>query len=187
METASCFHYTLNTEDAKGCEGPDSAREGPQPEQNQEGEKLQMQVEIKIDDSLKEPKIIILTDKMTDEINTLVRNLSGQSPQILTGFKGDTAEVLEQSDILRIFASAGKVLAVTEKGEYTLRLRLYELEERLDRNHFVRISNSEIINLRKVKGFDLSFTGTICVSLSDGTVTYVSRRYVTKIKQVLGL
>lgn len=187
METASCFHYTLNTEDAKGCEGPDSAREGPQPEQNQEGEKLQMQVEIKIDESCREPKITILTDKMTDEINTLVRNLSGKSPQILTGFQGDTAEVLAQPDILRIFASAGKVLAVTEKGEYTLRLRLYELEERLDRNHFVRISNSEIINLRKVKGFDLSFTGTICVSLSDGTVTYVSRRYVTKIKQVLGL
>lgn len=146
-----------------------------------------MQVEIKIDGSCQEPKIIILTDKMTEEISALVRNLSGQTPQILTGFKGDTAEILEQPDILRIFASSGKVFAATEKGEYTLRLRLYELEERLDRNRFVRISNSEIVNLQKVKSFDLSFTGTICVSLSDGTVTYVSRRYVSKIRQVLGL
>lgn len=146
-----------------------------------------MQVEIKIDGSCQEPKIIILTDKMTEEISALVKSLSGQTPQILTGFKGDTAEILEQPDILRIFASSGKVFASTEKGEYTLRLRLYELEERLDRNRFVRISNSEIVNLQKVKSFDLSFTGTICVSLSDGTMTYVSRRYVSKIRQVLGL
>nr|WP_330379950.1 LytTR family DNA-binding domain-containing protein [Roseburia intestinalis] len=52
---------------------------------------------------------------------------------------------------------------------------------------FIRISNSEIINLKEVKKFDLSFSGTICVSMSDKTVTYVSRRYVRKIKQVLGL
>ena len=52
---------------------------------------------------------------------------------------------------------------------------------------FVRISNSEIINLKKVKSFDLSFAGTICVTLSNGQTTYVSRRYVSKIKQVLGM
>ena len=52
---------------------------------------------------------------------------------------------------------------------------------------FVRISNSEIINLKKVSGFDLSFVGTICVSLSNGTVTYASRRYVSKIKDLLGM
>lgn len=146
-----------------------------------------MQVEIKIDDTCKEPKVIILTDKMTDEINTLVKRISQDSPQILSGFRGDTLEVLEQSDILRLYASAGKIYAVTDKCEYLLRLRLYELEERLDRNQFVRISNSEIINLKKVKSFDLSFTGTICVSMSDGTFTYASRRYVNKIKQVLGI
>ena len=146
-----------------------------------------MQVEIKLDSTCKEPKIVILTDRMTDEINALVRTLSREPPQILTGFRGDRAEVLEQPDILRIYASAGKVFAATAEGEYTLRLRLYELEERLDKQQFVRISNSEIINLKQVKGFDLSLTGTICVSLSDGTVTYVSRRYVSKLKQVLGL
>ncbi|MEE3451384.1 MAG: LytTR family DNA-binding domain-containing protein, partial [Acutalibacteraceae bacterium] len=68
-----------------------------------------------------------------------------------------------------------------------LRQRLYELEEQLNKYSFVRISNSEIINLKKVRNFDLSLSGTICVTLSDGTATYVSRRYVSKIKKVLGL
>lgn len=146
-----------------------------------------MQVEIKIDNTCKEPKIIVVTDQMTDEIHTLIKRLSEESPRILSGFRNDTLEVLDQSDIFRIYASAGKVYAVTARGEYTLRLRLYELEERLEKDCFVRISNSEIINLKKVKTFDLSFTGTICVSLSDGSVTYVSRRYVNKIKQILGI
>ena len=146
-----------------------------------------MQVEIKIDSTCKEPKIIIYTDKVTDEINNLVSKMTERSPKVLSGFRGDTLEILEQSDIVRLYAAAGKVYATTDNGEYTLRLRLYELEERLSKDRFVRISNSEIINLRKVKNFDLIFTGTICVTLSDGATTYVSRRYVKRIKQVLGI
>lgn len=146
-----------------------------------------MQIEIKIDENCKEPKIIVLTDKMTDEINDIVKKLSDTAPQMLAGFCGDSLEVLDQSKIYRIYSSAGKIYAVTESGEYLLRLRLYELEERLDKSSFARISNSEIINLKKVKSFDLSFAGTICVNLSDGTVTYVSRRYIGKIKQLLGI
>ena len=146
-----------------------------------------MQIEIKIDGSCAEPKIIVVTDKMTEEIDAIVKKLSEQSPQVLSGFRGDTLEVLEPEQLVRVYAAGGKVYAVTERGEYTLRLRLYELEERLDRGRFVRISNSEIINIMKARGFDLSFSGTICVSLSNGDVTYVSRRYVPKIKQFLGI
>ena len=98
-----------------------------------------------------------------------------------------TAAVLEEDDILRIYAVNGRVFAVLPSGEYMLRLRLYEVEERLKQQHFVRISNSEIINLKKVRSFDLSLTGTICVVLADGSKTYASRRYVTKLKGVLGI
>ena len=146
-----------------------------------------MQIEIKIDDSCKDPKIIVVTNEMTDEINLLLKKLSEDTSQIIAGFSGDAVTILEQEEIIRIYAEAGKVFAITTKGEYNVRLRLYELEERLDKSRFVRISNSEIINLRKVKGFDLSFSGTFCVKLSNGASTYVSRRYVAKIKQVLGI
>ena len=96
-----------------------------------------MQIEIKIDEKCKEPKIIVMTDKMTDEVNAIIKRLSDEQP--------------------------------------------------LDSKTFVRISSSDIINLKKVKSFDLSFVGTICITLSNGTVTYVSRRSVAKIKQLLGM
>lgn len=150
-------------------------------------EAQEVQVEVKLDAALTEPKVIILTNRMTDEVNALIQMLSETEPKLITGFREDTAAVLDEKDILRIYAANGKVFAVLPSGEYTLRLRLYEIEERLKQQYFVRISNSEIINLKKVKSFDLSFTGTICVVFSDGSKTYASRRYVTKLKGVLGL
>ena len=80
------------------------------------------------------------------------------------------------------------MLAHTLDGqEYTLRLRLYELEELLSPSRFARISNGEIVNLKAVTALDLSLTGTIQMTLTGGVVTYVSRRYVKKIKQTLNL
>lgn len=146
-----------------------------------------VQVEIKIDSSYTEPQILIFTDSVTDEVNNIVKRISECTPQIISGSKDQKIEVLDPADLIRIYASAGKVFAVTNRGEYTLRLRLYEVEERLSLYPFVRISNSEIINLKQVHNFDLSFTGTICVKLSNGTTTYVSRRYVSKIKKLLGI
>ena len=146
-----------------------------------------MQVEIKIDDSYIEHKILMQTAAMTEDVNLILNKLSGNTPQVISGCKNEKIEVIEQEDLIRVYAGSGKVFAVTEKGEYTLRFRLYEIEERLNPNQFVRISNSEIINLKKVNNFDLSFTGTIRVELTNGTAAYVSRRYVSKIKKILGI
>ena len=136
-----------------------------------------MQVEIKIDKDCKEPKLIIITDEMTEELDAIVRKASSTGSKLITGFRDGNAKILAES---------GRVIAECEDGRYALRLRLYELEEMLGK-HFARISNSDIVNLKKVKEFNLSIVGTICVKLSNGTVTYVSRRFVSKIKQILGI
>lgn len=143
-----------------------------------------MKIEIKIDEGCTETKIIVVTSKVTEEVNEIVKRLSSEQPQMIAAFKDDQATMLDPTQIYRVYASEGKVYAETESSTFLLRLRLYEAEQRLAKCSFVRI---EIVNLKKVKGFDLSFVGTICVSLSNGTVTYVSRRYVAKIKQLLGL
>ena len=146
-----------------------------------------MKIEIKLDDNCSETKVIIITEKMTDEITSLMQRLSEDTSQGIVGYDGDTALLLEPSDIVRIYSAVGKVFAVTDKKEYVLRLRLYEVEEKLSSKGFVRISNSEIINIKKAKEFDLSTVGTICVSLSNGDISFVSRRYVAKIKKTLGI
>lgn len=146
-----------------------------------------MEVEIKIDANFKVPKIVIFTDIVTEDIKAVAEKLSSEDRQVITAFKDNTVRILEPDEIIRIYSFDGKIIAVTERGEFFLRRRLYELEELLESRKFVRISNSEIINLKRVKEFDLSAAGTICVSMSNSEVTYVSRRYVSKIKKILGI
>ena len=148
-----------------------------------------MKLNINIDAGAKEPEIMITTAHMTEDVNRVVEFVSRleDAPTIISGIRENKIELLDPEAIVKIYAEDSKVFAKTDKGPYQIRLRLYEVEERLDSNKFVRISNSEIVNLKKVKSLDLSFVGTICMELSNGEVSYVSRRYVSKIKRVLGL
>ena len=137
--------------------------------------------------------VIFDSEELLDRATAQVKALLDEKPDAVLALSAgeDCLRLLErlaamqQAGELRF--SRAKFFAVTDKGEYVLRFRLYEPEDRMDRRCFVRISNSEIINLKKVKSFDLSFRGTICVEFKDCSVTYVSRRYVSKIKQVLGI
>lgn len=146
-----------------------------------------MKLEIKLNAACAEPLVTVQAEEITPEVDEIVRRLTQETPRLLTGSRDGRLEILEPERIYRFYASGGKVFAVTERGEYTLRQRLYELEASLDSRQFVRISNAEIIQLKKVEHFDLSITGTILVRLSDGSTTYVSRRYVGRIKQMLGV
>lgn len=146
-----------------------------------------MKIEIQIDENCSEPKIVIVTDKITDEVSELMQRLSAETQSELVGYRDGAAKLIDTADVMRVYAENGRVFAAADGAEYLLKLRLYEVEEKLNKKIFVRISNSEIVNLKKVKKLDLSFTGTICVLFCDGTMTYASRRYVSKIKKALGL
>ena len=46
-----------------------------------------MQVEVKVDENCKATRIIIVTDKMTEEINEIIKRLSDEQPKMIAGFK----------------------------------------------------------------------------------------------------
>lgn len=146
-----------------------------------------MQIEFKHDPKQTEPKLTITAADLTDELADLLRRLEHGQPGAVTAFQDERVFLLRPEDILRFYAEDKGVKAQTAAGAYAVRERLYELEEQLDPRSFVRISHSEIVNLRKVTGLDLKLSGTIKMTLEGGTACYVSRRYVKKIKQALGL
>ena len=60
-----------------------------------------MQIEIKLDESCKEPNIIIHTDKMTEEVSQIVKLLSEEKPEVFAAIH-ENGEIilLEQTEII---------------------------------------------------------------------------------------
>lgn len=143
-----------------------------------------MKVEINIDPGCAESKIVIHTAQMTDEIANLAKRLSAPPAEVIAAQSDRAIELLQPEEIIRVYSERQKVLAQTAKGVYTLKSRLYEMEEKLDDCMFVRISSSELVNVRMITGMDFSLAGTIRLSLKGGITTYVSRRQVAKIKKL---
>ena len=146
-----------------------------------------LEIEISVDKNYVIPKIIIKTSSMNEEVQKIVSMLSKDEIKVISGMKDDKVEILDENNISRVYAQNGMVYASTQNGVYVLKLRLYEIEEILNNKKFVRISKSEIINLGEVKNFDFSFVGTISVQMKNNDVCYVSRRFVSKIKKILGI
>lgn len=146
-----------------------------------------MEVELKIEPGREEPKLVILAGEETQQLRSLARELAGLALDPVCVWKGETALRLPQERFLRFYTDGKGVSAQTAEETYAVRLRLYELEERLDRRRFARISNSEIVNLDQVTALDLSLAGTIRMTLGGTAAAYVSRRYVKKIKETLDL
>lgn len=144
-----------------------------------------MEVEIRIEPGRQEPKAVILAGEESEELRRLADSLSRLALGPVPVSRGEEKLLLPQGEFLRFYTDGKGVAAQTAGETYAVHLRLYELEERLDKARFVRISNSEIINLDRVTAVDLSLSGTICMTLERTVKAYVSRRYVKKIKETL--
>lgn len=145
-------------------------------------------IKVEIDPSCKTPEVIIKTDQKTEYVDKMIydieRTLSGDYPQIIA-YCGDTCVLLNQWDIVRVYTENRKIVVRTLTEEYESKLTLRELEDILDESCFVRISRFEIVNLKKVFGFDLSIAGTIKITFVNKTETWVARRYVKAISDKL--
>lgn len=146
-----------------------------------------MEVEIRLEPGRVEPKVVILTGELSGAIFDLARRLGAGEPRFLPGWREGEVLLLDPGDIRRIWAQGQGVLARTQADTLTLRLRLYELEERLAGTAFLRISHGEIVNFDHVKSLDLSMAGVLSLRLDNGDSAFVSRRYMGRIKAYLGI
>ena len=55
-----------------------------------------VQVEVKLDMMATEPKVIILTNRMTEEVHSIVQMLSETEPKLIAGFREETVTVLDE-------------------------------------------------------------------------------------------
>ena len=144
-----------------------------------------MKIKYWIDEKFKEPELLICADQKTKEVEKIREKIAETLSVSIIGYTTSGAELLSCNDIIRIYAEGERVYAECKNGVYTLKKKLYEMEQNLPEEEFVRISRAELVNVHKIKRLYTGMTGTIKMYLQGDIETYVSRRNVGRIKVVL--
>ena len=144
-----------------------------------------MKISLNIDSDFKETKIKIETPELSESVQEILDFVKGRETEFLVGKLGEMQHILKPTDIHYFHTEDDAVFAVTATGSYKLKEKLYELENILPANKFIRLSKSVIANLHELSRFEASFNGTLCVYFKSGVKEYVSRTYVAAIKEVL--
>ncbi|MBR3643827.1 MAG: LytTR family transcriptional regulator DNA-binding domain-containing protein [Parasporobacterium sp.] len=133
----------------------------------------------------RELEIHVCKNKADDEVSSIMDTLHGLFDETLEAvdMKGNERK-LPIFSIYAFFAEGQRVYALDENTRYAVSRKLYELEQAYEKQGFVRISKSELVNVRKIGSLDLSLTGTVKVIMKNGYETYSSRRNVSKIREI---
>lgn len=117
-----------------------------------------------------------------------VRHAGGPDSGRLTAFReGGGICLVETAEIYYFESVDDRVFAYVKDDVAEVKRKLYELEERLAGDDFIRISKSMILNLSKVKRFAPYMGGRFEALLENGEKVLISRQYVPELKKVLGL
>ncbi|MBO4359287.1 MAG: LytTR family transcriptional regulator [Eubacteriaceae bacterium] len=144
-----------------------------------------MKILFDIQDEYKEPEIHICCAQRSREAVELRDLLEDILSAKITVHRQQETRSVSAHETVRIYSENKKVYLRTKDETFEVKDRLYVLEETLGERGFVRISNSEIVNISQIEKLDMSYSGTIKMYMKNGDETYVSRRYVGRIKKVL--
>ncbi len=150
--------------------------------------KNMVDIAVVLDEKYSDPKVTIQTKEKTKQVENIIyaiENISDNDFPVIPAYKDSFLEFISQRDIIRIYVHNRRVVIETISGEYVIRKPLSYVEELLNGERFFRISQSEIVNLYKVKGFDLSVAGTIGIEFDNGNRSWVARSRVKLLKERL--
>lgn len=102
----------------------------------------------------------------------------------MLGKKDRTTYRINLPEVVCFVSENNKVFAVTDRERYEVDKRLYELEAECP-DSFIKINQSCIANISKIKSFDARISGTLLVNFKNGYCDYVSRRQLKNVKERL--
>ena len=133
-----------------------------------------------------EEELILRCREVDERLMRLINRVKAGN-QFLNAQKDGKWFRLSPGEIYYIEAVDNRVYLYAQKEVYESRNRLYELEGELGPGDFFRISKSVIVNLSKIKSLTPAFSGRLEAVLKNGEKVIISRQYVARLKEVLGL
>lgn len=143
-----------------------------------------MEILIQEPKSGEDDRVIIRVERMTQRILRAIDIL--KQPDDLTVYHDGQVVLIPVSDVFYIESVDSKTFVNTKSDVYSMKLKLYEVEELLG-GDFFRMSKSTIVNLKKVTGISPAGAGRFQANLVNGEKVIISRQYVPKLKERFGL
>ena len=134
----------------------------------------------------REPEEIIVYAKERTPLVEEIEALAAETSDTLYGYRDRTVNLLDPKDVYCFVVESNRIFARTDEGNFLIKARIYQLEESLGKD-FIKINQSCIANIRKIKKFDASIAGALKVVFTNGSEDYVSRRNIKFIKERLGI
>ncbi|GAB3797464.1 LytTR family DNA-binding domain-containing protein [Virgibacillus kimchii] len=144
-----------------------------------------MKINIDIDENYEKTQVTIQAKEWTPELEEVVNVINKKKQQRLFGIDEDQTVLLEPNKIDFIHAEKRKIYAVAKKRSFEIKMKLYEVEDLLTPHGFMRFSKSVIGNLHRIERFEVSFNNNLCVYFQSGNKEYITRKYVSAIKDKL--
>ena len=119
--------------------------------------------------------------EILDNIEAL---LSGGCDDVF-GYTGEEIVKLDVRNVECFTVEDGKVYALCDGVRYSVKERLYQLEERFA-SSFMKINQSCIVNERKIARFKSSIGGALMIVTKGGYTDYISRRQLKFVKERMG-
>ena len=145
-----------------------------------------MKIELDINEKYPDTDIKITAPRLTQDIEKIISFMRILDRKI-TAKIGDETYLLDAEKILYIETVDRNTFIYTTEATYESDLKLYELEQELLEQDFIRISKQSIVNLRKVKSLKADINRKIRITLQNGEQIIVSRMYSEELRKRLGV
>ncbi len=145
-----------------------------------------MKITIQVDENIKDTEIAITCNQLSPEIEKMMATLRMLDQQLMVT-KEDENYLLDVAKIAYIEAMERKTFVYTSEDVYESKLKLYEMEERLCRSGFFRVSKNTLVHLRFIKSLKNDVARKLRLTLVNGEQVLVSRQYAEEIKKRLGV
>lgn len=132
-----------------------------------------------------EDSITICVRSMTDNILRAINLI--KSPSQLTVYSNNNAFILPITDIFYVESVDLKTFVYTEQTMYQAKLKLYEVEDLLNKTEFLRVNRQTIVNIRRIQNVSPAGSGRFQATLTNGEKVIVSRQNVPALKEAFGL
>ena len=133
-----------------------------------------------------EESLTLRCRELTPQLVQLINSLK-EGKSRLVGIENEKNVLLNPEEIYYVEAVDNKVFLYTKSNVYSSKYKLYEVEEQFRYTELFRASKSVILNASKIKSVTPSLSGRFEASLMNGEKVIISRQYVKRLREILGV